>query len=97
MKEFAKSFLDFSMEGWYFCLINPKSLDYSFVKLTLSSFLGKIEYLFVWNQFALQVLSIKMNKKEFSERDICTKFITPAIINSGWDNLSQIREEVRIC
>ncbi len=35
-----------------------------------------------------------MNKKELSERDICTKFITPAIIKSGWDKDSQIREEV---
>jgi len=29
-----------------------------------------------------------------SERDICTKFITPAITDSGWDNYNQIREEV---
>ena len=34
-----------------------------------------------------------MNKKDLSERDICTKFITPAIIKSGWDKDSQIREE----
>jgi len=32
--------------------------------------------------------------KSFSERDICTKYITPAIVNAGWDSLSQIREEV---
>ncbi|MDQ8181000.1 DEAD/DEAH box helicase family protein [Pelagicoccus sp. SDUM812005] len=35
-----------------------------------------------------------MNKKSLSERDICTKFITPSIIAAGWDNASQIREEV---
>ncbi|HDY89860.1 MAG TPA: restriction endonuclease, partial [bacterium] len=35
-----------------------------------------------------------MNKKELSERDICTKFITPAIQNAGWDIQRQIREEV---
>jgi type I restriction enzyme M protein len=36
-----------------------------------------------------------MNKKELSERDICTKFITPALTAGGkWDLLSQIREEV---
>ena len=35
-----------------------------------------------------------MNKKDLSERDICTKFITPAIQQSGWDTVSQIREEV---
>jgi type I restriction enzyme R subunit len=35
-----------------------------------------------------------MNKKDLSERDICTKFITPAVKQAGWDDLSQIREEV---
>src|SRR3982074_1518275 len=35
-----------------------------------------------------------MNKKDFSERDICTKFITPAVKQAGWDEMSQIREEV---
>lgn len=35
-----------------------------------------------------------MNKKDLSERDICTKFITPSIIKAGWDKDSQIREEV---
>jgi type I restriction enzyme, R subunit len=35
-----------------------------------------------------------MNKKDLSERDICTKFITPAVKGAGWDVLSQIREEV---
>ncbi|WP_263322455.1 DEAD/DEAH box helicase family protein [Endozoicomonas sp. Mp262] len=36
----------------------------------------------------------KVNKKEFSERDICTKFITPAIEKAGWDIQTQMREEV---
>ena len=35
-----------------------------------------------------------MNKKELSERDICTKFITPALRQAGWDEFSQLREEV---
>jgi len=35
-----------------------------------------------------------MNKKSLSERDICTKFITPAIVKSGWDTQMQILEEV---
>jgi type I restriction enzyme, R subunit len=35
-----------------------------------------------------------MNKKALSERDICTKFITPALQKAGWDINSQIREEV---
>lgn len=34
------------------------------------------------------------SKKELSERDICSKFITPAIIGAGWDLHTQIREEV---
>ncbi len=34
------------------------------------------------------------NKKELSERDICSKYITPSITRSGWDLHSQIREEV---
>jgi len=35
-----------------------------------------------------------MNKKALSERDICSKFITPAIVAAGWDLDTQIREEV---
>ena len=35
-----------------------------------------------------------MDKKKLSERDICTKFITPALEKSGWDKMAQIREEV---
>ncbi|CAA6603766.1 Type I restriction enzyme EcoEI R protein [Rhodospirillaceae bacterium LM-1] len=35
-----------------------------------------------------------MDKKKLSERDICTKFITPALRQAGWDEMSQqIREE----
>ncbi|MDX9976042.1 MAG: hypothetical protein RBU21_23890 [FCB group bacterium] len=30
----------------------------------------------------------------FSERDICTKFVTPALVAAGWDLHAQIREEV---
>ncbi|MCJ0824870.1 DEAD/DEAH box helicase family protein [Luteimonas sp. 50] len=35
-----------------------------------------------------------MDKKTFSERDICTKFIAPAIQRAGWDIQTQVREEV---
>ena len=35
-----------------------------------------------------------MNKKKLSERDICTKFITPALEKAGWDKQLQILEEV---
>ena len=35
-----------------------------------------------------------MEKKSLSERDVCTKFITPALHKAGWDEMRQIREEV---
>jgi len=35
-----------------------------------------------------------MDKRSLSERDICTKFITPALRTAGWDEMLQIREEV---
>lgn len=35
-----------------------------------------------------------MGKRSLSERDICTKFITPALEKSGWDKHLQVREEV---
>ena len=35
-----------------------------------------------------------MNKKTLSERDICTKFITPAVEKAGWDKRNQLLEEV---
>ena len=39
--------------------------------------------------------SAEMNKRDLNERDICSKFITPAILSAGWDLTTQIREEVR--
>ena len=35
-----------------------------------------------------------MDKRDLSERDICTKFITPALRDAKWDEMSQLREEV---
>jgi type I restriction enzyme R subunit len=35
-----------------------------------------------------------INKKTLSERDICTKFITPALEKAGWDKNLQFLEEV---
>lgn len=35
-----------------------------------------------------------MNKKTLSERDICTKYITPALKDFGWDIETQVLEEV---
>ena len=37
-----------------------------------------------------------MDKYTLSERDICTKFITPALRWAGWDVMSQIRERSEI-
>ena len=34
------------------------------------------------------------NKKDLSEQDIRTKYITPAIKAAFWDEMSQMREEV---
>jgi len=38
-------------------------------------------------------MSEKFNKRSLSERDICTKWITPALERAGWEILTQIREE----
>jgi type I restriction enzyme R subunit len=35
-----------------------------------------------------------LNKRDLSERDICTKYITPAIERAGWNIHTQIREEL---
>jgi type I restriction enzyme R subunit len=37
-----------------------------------------------------------MDKKKLSETDIITKFIIPSIINAGWDDMTQIRQEVKL-
>jgi len=37
-----------------------------------------------------------MKKDSLSERDICSKFITPALQGAGWDLTTQIREEYDI-
>ncbi|MCA9047418.1 MAG: type I restriction enzyme HsdR N-terminal domain-containing protein [Planctomycetaceae bacterium] len=34
-----------------------------------------------------------MDKRELSEREICSRFITPALQQSGWNLQTQIREE----
>src|ERR1700687_42444 len=36
----------------------------------------------------------RLNKKNLTERDICSKFLTPAVKDAGWDVMSQIREQV---
>lgn len=37
---------------------------------------------------------VDLDKKALTERDICSKFITPAVVRAGWDELLQIREQV---
>jgi type I restriction enzyme, R subunit len=37
-----------------------------------------------------------MDKKKLTERDICTKYILPAVKQAGWDIHSQVREEVSL-
>jgi type I restriction enzyme R subunit len=37
-----------------------------------------------------------LDKASLSERDVCTKFITPALVKQGWDIQAQIREEVTL-
>ncbi len=34
------------------------------------------------------------DKKSLTERDICTKYITPALESAGWNKLTQLLEEV---
>ncbi|MBE9395902.1 DEAD/DEAH box helicase family protein [Pontibacterium sp. N1Y112] len=37
-----------------------------------------------------------MDKKHLTETDIITKFILPALGSSGWDSMTQIRQEVKL-
>jgi type I restriction enzyme R subunit len=37
-----------------------------------------------------------MEKKQLSETDIITKFILPAVKQSGWDPMTQLRQEVKL-
>jgi type I restriction enzyme R subunit len=40
------------------------------------------------------ISDVAINRKDLSERDICSKFIGPAVKRAGWDGMMQIREEV---
>ena len=37
-----------------------------------------------------------INKTTLTETDIITKFILPSIKNAGWDDMTQIRQEVKL-
>ncbi|WP_282175495.1 EcoAI/FtnUII family type I restriction enzme subunit R [Vibrio nereis] len=41
-------------------------------------------------------MTTHINKAKLSETDIITKFILPAIKESGWDDMTQIRQEVKL-
>ena len=36
---------------------------------------------------------MSLNKKSLTERDICTKFVIPALVSAGWDIQQQVREQ----
>ncbi|HFW3091115.1 TPA: EcoAI/FtnUII family type I restriction enzme subunit R [Salmonella enterica subsp. enterica serovar Reading] len=38
----------------------------------------------------------KRNRSDLTEADIITKCIIPAVLNAGWDNATQIRQEVKL-
>lgn len=41
-------------------------------------------------------MEAKINKARLSETDIITKFILPAVKSAGWDDMTQIRQEVKL-
>jgi len=47
-----------------------------------------------WGEGLYLLPNCMINKKTLSERDICTKFITPALVKAGWDIDVHILEEV---
>ena len=36
-----------------------------------------------------------MDKLSFTERDICTKFILPAVKRAGWDEMGELTQNIR--
>ena len=47
-----------------------------------------------WQQSRVGGILTIFDKRTLTERDICTKFILPAVKRAGWDEMLQIREEV---
>ncbi len=37
-----------------------------------------------------------MNKQKLSETDIITKYINPSLVSAGWDEMTQVRREVKL-
>jgi type I restriction enzyme, R subunit len=46
------------------------------------------------NETPRQTTIESMNKKDLSERDICSKCIGPAVKRAGWDGMMRIRDQV---
>ena len=44
--------------------------------------------------FLIKLHLVEMSKRDLSEADIKAKFITPSILKSGWDELTQIGREI---
>jgi len=40
-----------------------------------------------FNRCIFEEKALQMDKRNLSEGDICTKFITPALRSSGWDEI----------
>jgi type I restriction enzyme, R subunit len=40
------------------------------------------------------LINSSMDKKSLSESDVCAKYITPAVVQAGWDEATQLRREV---
>jgi len=38
---------------------------------------------------------MQINKRKLSERDICSKFITPALVKARWDLAEQIHQSIQ--
>jgi len=49
---------------------------------------------YITKNYDIQIYNKTMNKKDLSEADIKAKFITPALLNAGWDEYTQIGREV---
>jgi type I restriction enzyme R subunit len=52
-------------------------------------------FLFPPTLASLWPLEDHVDKRDYSERDVCTKLVTPAILRAGWGQ-SQFREEVKL-
>ncbi|MDV7398085.1 type I restriction endonuclease, partial [Arthrospira platensis SPKY1] len=60
-------------------------------------FAFSIVKMFIFVKFEVSIHLVPENamvKKSLSERDISTKYITPALVNAGWDLITQVLEEV---